>query len=190
MKSKNALWIIPVVCMMGVFLWIIPPWIVSAGEHPAETPMVVSSCVACVTKPLLWMQTTALHLFQWMYQILIFNPLRLIYMRGPAVKGYGFWNGQDAADVCAQLTKVPSSHWISHPVQCEQYIDNQIVTLSVVLWMLWIAVIFCCALLLLTQLIGFRWFQYHQASVVREHTVDFLQYLSAIEHIKDKHQKL
>jgi hypothetical protein len=45
--------------------------------------------------------------------------LRPLYFRGPSLFGFGFWQGQAPADMCASITTVPASHWQSHPSECE-----------------------------------------------------------------------
>jgi hypothetical protein len=37
--------------------------------------------------------------------------LRELYFVGPRLHGYGFWNGLQPADICAQLTQTPSDVW-------------------------------------------------------------------------------
>lgn len=38
-------------------------------------------------------------------------PLLQVYLFGPSLGGYGFWQGQDPDVICSSLTGVPASHW-------------------------------------------------------------------------------
>ena len=71
-------------------------------------------------------------------------------MNGPSA--FGLWAGKGAADICAELTKVPASTWDIMASECILLIDRQFnsmyVTISFVIWaecmapggQIWIAV--------------------------------------------------
>jgi hypothetical protein len=45
-------------------------------------------------------------------------PLLQLYLYGPSVAGYGFWEGHEQDVVCATLTNVHSRHWAEHGDEC------------------------------------------------------------------------
>ena len=55
-------------------------------------------------------------------------PLRLLYLRGPAWSGWGFWEGRPPDDICAELTHVDARHWrddLSGPAACDDLVDRK-----------------------------------------------------------------
>lgn len=76
-------------------------------------------------------------LLSLLYRILLFNPLKFIYLHGPFLGGYGFWNGVEPSDICAQLSKgVPARFWLDNIDQCEEQIDKQIVAMCISVWII------------------------------------------------------
>nr|QYA18853.1 hypothetical protein KOM_12_585 [Clandestinovirus] len=61
-----------------------------------------------------------------MLKMVITSPLRFVYLHGPSINGFGFWNGVPSSQICAQLTKVESDHWKQHSVPCDTLIERQI----------------------------------------------------------------
>lgn len=65
------------------------------------------------------------------------NPLRDVYMNGPSA--LGLWAGKRAADICAELTKVPAVTWELMASECVLLIDRQFnsiyVTASFILYL-------------------------------------------------------
>ena len=68
-----------------------------------------------------------------MYSVLTFMyyflsyPFQILYLYGPELRGYGFWGGLSAPEVCSSLTGVSSIHWITlgADVVCEQLIERK-----------------------------------------------------------------
>jgi len=59
----------------------------------------------------------------------IYYPFKMIYFYGPCcIFGYGFWNGRDHADICAQLTSLKASHWMKNIDACEEIIENNVIS--------------------------------------------------------------
>ena len=55
-------------------------------------------------------------------------PLRLLYLRGPAWSGWGFWEGRPPDDICADLTHVDARHWrddLGGPAACAALVDRK-----------------------------------------------------------------
>jgi len=65
------------------------------------------------------------------------TPLRDVYLNGPSA--LGLWAGKRAADICAELTKVPAVTWELMASECVLLIDRQFnsiyVTVSFVLYL-------------------------------------------------------
>ena len=95
----------------------------------------------------------------WLYGIGRFaflDPLRGLYRNGPAFQGYGFWAGAEDADVCAQLTNVPSNLWRSTPEQithCENLIERHFMSFA---WLIFIGMYILFIYKVVVQL----WFRY------------------------------
>lgn len=64
---------------------------------------------------------------------LLMGLLSLLYLHGPSLGGVGFWNGQDAPDICARLTGVGARFWeeAGHS-ECRALIRRQVRALAVV----------------------------------------------------------
>ena len=60
------------------------------------------------------------------YDTFVLQPLRRLYLLGPHGWGVGFWGGQTAEDICAQMSAVPSTFWVAHMHQCEELIDQHL----------------------------------------------------------------
>ena len=55
-------------------------------------------------------------------------PLRLLYLRGPELAGYGFWEGRSNGEICNQLTGVSASHWTAtaaNALDCSSLIERK-----------------------------------------------------------------
>ena len=70
-------------------------------------------------------------------------PLRQLYLRGPAVLGYGFWEGMELTEICCRLTGVPSGHWDLNMAACDAVIDRKLDAINVfVLFSAYITVLY------------------------------------------------
>lgn len=54
------------------------------------------------------------------------KPIALVYLRGPAFNGYGFWEGLSKADICSRFTNVDARHWARNEHMCDEIIDNKL----------------------------------------------------------------
>jgi hypothetical protein len=52
------------------------------------------------------------------YQRLCFQPFLTVYLHGPAIGAYGFWQGRHLAEICSQLTSVSAPFWYRHSDEC------------------------------------------------------------------------
>jgi len=57
------------------------------------------------------------------YDYLLVNPLRKIYLFGPAVVGFGFWQGLSSPEICAHITQYTETFWRENPTDCEALIE-------------------------------------------------------------------
>jgi hypothetical protein len=79
----------------------------------------------------------------WLYDTLFVNPLRTLYLNGTTM--LGFWNGQSALQICAQVTHQSELFWQQHPQDCsvivEQRFSSALSTVQVLLYFtsLWLA---------------------------------------------------
>lgn len=58
--------------------------------------------------------------------LLIATPVRILYLRGPSLSGFGFWEGKESEGICSQLSNVPASFWADHRTECETLIERKL----------------------------------------------------------------
>lgn len=59
-------------------------------------------------------------------------PLRTLYLSGPWLGGYGFWNGRSPADICTILNRAPGSLWEREGFEiCLRMVEDQTVAFVV-----------------------------------------------------------
>lgn len=88
--------------------------------------------------------------------LLLWAPLRTLYLMGPAVGGYGFWGGAQPADICNYLTGVSASKWMMDPVECDAIIDRRVSSFAVAL----LAAAYVWLLYALYQAAAAMWFRF------------------------------
>ena len=59
----------------------------------------------------------------WIYDVLFVNPLRTLYLNGTTI--LGFWNGQSALQICAQVTHQSELFWQQHPQDCNVIVEQR-----------------------------------------------------------------
>jgi hypothetical protein len=59
----------------------------------------------------------------WIYDVLFVNPLRTLYLNGTTI--LGFWNGQSALQICAQVTHQSELFWQQHPDDCSVIVEQR-----------------------------------------------------------------
>ena len=58
--------------------------------------------------------------------VLVRTPLHYLYLRGPALAGWGFWAGKRSADICADITHVPAHTWdTSMAPECAELVNRK-----------------------------------------------------------------
>jgi len=67
------------------------------------------------------------------YSVFILKPLRKIYEYGPEFRGFGFWAGKTAPQICATLTGNSEIFWISNLPDCLDLIDVKFYTMQATL---------------------------------------------------------
>jgi hypothetical protein len=66
----------------------------------------------------------------WMLCLMLLHicsvyPLRQLYLEGPALQDWGFWEGKDFVDICAQLTGVSAKMWETNFGACSNLIERK-----------------------------------------------------------------
>jgi hypothetical protein len=64
----------------------------------------------------------------WLARAAVYEPLKTLYMNGPAIGGYGFWESLPPEEICATLTRVEASFWhktLPSVAMCEQLIERK-----------------------------------------------------------------
>lgn len=62
-------------------------------------------------------------LFYTAYKGLVVAPLRRLYYHGPAMGGYGFWNGREPSDICAAYFQT-GTFWTNNMQACVDGIEK------------------------------------------------------------------
>jgi hypothetical protein len=88
-----------------------------------------SALVRVVERASLW-ETNATCSAAWttvhsIYEKLILSPLARLYLYGPSLGGWGFWNGLGMHVICAQKTNLLPDFWEHHPFECAQIVSKQ-----------------------------------------------------------------
>jgi hypothetical protein len=98
------------------------------------------------------------------YRWLLFDPVKFIYLHGPGLGGWGFWNGQDLPDICTQLSKgVPGRLWLEKPEECDLLINKQVVALCIGIWM----VLFGCVCYIVVQVSMWQYYMSCQQAMLQ-----------------------
>jgi len=58
------------------------------------------------------------------YEYVVLTPLSRLFLLGPSLGGFGFWNGQRIEDICAQKTSLTADFWKDHHMECVQIISK------------------------------------------------------------------
>lgn len=61
---------------------------------------------------------------QLAYDYTVLSPLARLYLYGPSLGGWGFWNGMDLSMICAQKTNISLEFWQTHSAECIQLISR------------------------------------------------------------------
>ena len=48
---------------------------------------------------------------------MIFNPLYILYRKGPYINGLGFWEGRSNEEICSILTNTKNEIWLKNRVK-------------------------------------------------------------------------
>ncbi len=71
-------------------------------------------------------------LVAWFLHVPLFN----LYFFGPRIGSYGFWQGRELHDICAEMTGIPADHWRANRSTCESLIANRFEAYVVVITVL------------------------------------------------------
>jgi hypothetical protein len=67
------------------------------------------------------------------YDALIVEPLRRLYLGGPRLWGWGFWGGIALPDICAAVSTAPATFWWHHQDACAALVLREFSVLLVAL---------------------------------------------------------
>lgn len=71
---------------------------------------------------------------RWILYIFIEIPLRELYFHGPSMHGYGFWKGLSNSQICAELTQVEESHWVTNISTCNSLVHRQFEAFLIIIY--------------------------------------------------------
>jgi hypothetical protein len=54
-----------------------------------------------------------------------------IYIHGPSIHGWGFWQGKDVNEICGTITGTSSQHWAKNLDVCNKLIDTEVQSLVI-----------------------------------------------------------
>ena len=76
--------------------------------------------------PLFFTDTFSEALTYW-HDLFVLKPLRMLYLQGPAVYGYGFWQGKTDSHICVNLSDANTDprRWTSNPQDCTDLIERR-----------------------------------------------------------------
>lgn len=57
---------------------------------------------------------------------IIWAPLIHLYLHGPIIRGYGFWQGKEMNEICQEITNVATRHWQLNPQECNDLVYRQV----------------------------------------------------------------
>ena len=89
----------------------------------------------------------------WVTDVFLRIPLERLYMHGPALSGWGFWEGKRVEDICAELTRVPADRWELMRLECEDLVKRQFKSF-------YVATTFSLYALMSYQVMSYVWFRY------------------------------
>lgn len=89
----------------------------------------------------------------WVTDVFLRIPLERLYMHGPALSGWGFWEGKRIEDICAELTRVPADRWELMRIECEDLVRRQFKSF-------YVATTFSLYALMSYQVMSYVWFRY------------------------------
>ena len=61
-------------------------------------------------------------------------PLLHIFLHGPAIGGYGFWEGKPLSGICQEMTQISAAHWEHNPAVCEALVERKFDALLVLVY--------------------------------------------------------
>ena len=55
----------------------------------------------------------------------MWDPLRDLFLKGPRLGNYGFWQGGEMEDICAESTGTPARFWVLNKEACLEVIEKR-----------------------------------------------------------------
>lgn len=89
--------------------------------------------------------STAVETYVRLYSWIVWLPLMQLYLKGPTLHGYGFWNGKADRDICAQLSNLSSDAFHRDPYSCFrllfQHVDSFLIATH---FLTLLFLLYCC----------------------------------------------
>lgn len=79
------------------------------------------------------------------YQNTILRMIAHLYLYGPQIAGFGFWQGKAPEDICAVLTNGSAAFWTEHSTECIRLITQHFYS--------WVVLFEMCLCMILLHLI-------------------------------------
>lgn len=88
------------------------------------------TCPSFILSAWLWLQTTFVYkIFSFFYFYGFIYPFARLYLQGPWLWGWGFWNGMLAAEICSRMNGAvgpTSAHYAQFPEICHEMIERDL----------------------------------------------------------------
>jgi hypothetical protein len=88
-----------------------------------------------------------------LYGRFILTPLARLYLWGPNIGGWGFWEGLEMHDICAQQTHYSSEFWKQHPYACAEIVTKKFYSLLIVIQTLVYFIVLYCIVKFIYRLV-------------------------------------
>lgn len=90
----------------------------------------------------LYMESACLYLFNIITKLLLY-PMKLLFLNGPLLHGYGFWQGASFETICASASGTDALFWVQHVDECHLIVDRKILGFALsIYFMLIITIIY------------------------------------------------
>jgi hypothetical protein len=86
--------------------------------------------------------------------VLLEYPLYILYIHGPSLNGWLFYEGRSIDEICADLTNVPNQHWLLNISECKSLISRKLTAIIVFIYfMVYMMIIFTTIFVMYTTVI-------------------------------------
>ena len=82
----------------------------------------------------------------------LYVPLETLYLRGPWLHGYGFWQGTSPETICAHSSGADALFWVDNPEECSIMIHKKVMGFAIAVYV----VILCTSVYMSASAIYWR----------------------------------